>query len=356
MAYIHQLASGNWQAQVRRKCKKTKKLYDPTGSFETEDEAITWAKGIEADIKRGIYHPTKNLEDKSLEAEIKDYLEKVTVRKAGAKQETVRMNMWLRHEWAKRPVDKIEPWEIIDYIAERRKTISVRGTPVSEQTIKHELNALSLVFNYAISKGMQFTNPVKQIGKHNRPGGSKELDIRIPPNLQPKLFKKLDEQTRNPMFMVIAELAIETAMREGEFFRLKKSDIKLREGYLIATDQINKNNVITLNRRTVPLSDRAKELLAFTKTIKNPDKLIFEGTSADGLSRAFTRACKAVKGLEKATFHSTRHEACTRLAPDFQIHILMKITGHRTTTQLMRYFNPRPEDIVATFKNRTKKT
>jgi integrase len=50
--------------------------------------------------------------------------------------------------------------------------------------------------------------------------------------------------------------------------------------------------------------------------------------------------------LINLTFHDLRHEATSRLAEQFQIHELMKITGHRSTKMLARYYHPRAEDMA----------
>jgi len=45
-------------------------------------------------------------------------------------------------------------------------------------------------------------------------------------------------------------------------------------------------------------------------------------------------------------FHDLRHEATTRLADKFALHELAKITGHRDTRMLLRYYHPRAEDLA----------
>ena len=78
----------------------------------------------------------------------------------------------------------------------------------------------------------------------------------------------------------------------------------------------------------------------------------------DAITRAFTRALAAARetysrqrhGLVRAdlwgkylvnlTFHDLRHEATTRLAKLFALHELCKITGHRDSKMLLRYYHP----------------
>ncbi len=45
-------------------------------------------------------------------------------------------------------------------------------------------------------------------------------------------------------------------------------------------------------------------------------------------------------------FHDLRHEATTRLAEKLEMHELMKVTGHKTTRMLARYYHPRAADLA----------
>ncbi|OOG55232.1 hypothetical protein B0E47_10645 [Rhodanobacter sp. B05] len=44
--------------------------------------------------------------------------------------------------------------------------------------------------------------------------------------------------------------------------------------------------------------------------------------------------------LRDLRFHDPRHEAISRVASRFQLHELAKITGHRDTRMLPRYYHP----------------
>jgi len=45
-------------------------------------------------------------------------------------------------------------------------------------------------------------------------------------------------------------------------------------------------------------------------------------------------------------FHDFRHEGTSRLADKFQMHELMKVTGHKTSRMVNRYYHPRTEELV----------
>jgi len=68
-------------------------------------------------------------------------------------------------------------------------------------------------------------------------------------------------------------------------------------------------------------------------------------TTASAVKQAFVRTCKRA-GIENFHFHDLRHEAATRLAEKLTMHELMKVTGHKDTRLLARYYHPRAEDLA----------
>ena len=46
------------------------------------------------------------------------------------------------------------------------------------------------------------------------------------------------------------------------------------------------------------------------------------------------------------TAANIRHEATSRLADKLQMHELMKVTGHKTSRMVSRYYHPRAEDLA----------
>jgi integrase len=344
MATIRKRGEYQWCAQIEKKNRATGLVHKEIRTFITKDEAEEWAKSVETDLARGIYNDTRQASGTALRDLIVKYRDEVTPRKKGAKQETVRLNKWLKHELADRMLTLIQPSDFAGYISDRRKDGK------AEQTIKSEIIAISNVFKVArVDWCYKIDNPIKEISK---PGGSRMRDQRILPEVWPLVAAELDK-CRNPYFKIIGELAIETAMRQGEIFALAWADVDLPGRHLIireAKDTTGKNQ----KSRIVPLSRRAIELLQVVEAYKPTDTtdekplpLVFQTgqtTSADGLSRAFTKACAAA-GIP-ARFHDTRHEACSRMAPHFEMHELMKITGHETAGQLIRYYNPTARELT----------
>ena len=52
------------------------------------------------------------------------------------------------------------------------------------------------------------------------------------------------------------------------------------------------------------------------------------------------------KVLVNLTFHDLRHEATSRLAETFLMHELMKVTGHKDSRVLARYYHPKMSDLA----------
>ena len=52
------------------------------------------------------------------------------------------------------------------------------------------------------------------------------------------------------------------------------------------------------------------------------------------------------KTLVDFHFHDLRHVATTRLADQLQMHALMKVTGHKSSKMVARYYHPKAEDLA----------
>ena len=68
-------------------------------------------------------------------------------------------------------------------------------------------------------------------------------------------------------------------------------------------------------------------------------------TTASALKQSWARATKRA-GMDDLHFHDLRHEATSRLAEKLALHELMKVTGHKDTRMLARYYHPRAEDLA----------
>jgi len=137
--------------------------------------------------------------------------------------------------------------------------------------------------------------------------------------------------------------AIDTAMRAGEQFSTRVSDVDLDEGFIRVSAARSKVG----QERIVPISARLRADLLKLKPIKRSlrathhrDALIFD---FDKPKRSFATALRNAK-IENFRWHDLRHTGTMRmLNAGVDPATAMKITGHTSWTTFMRYVNLNPE-------------
>jgi integrase len=97
--------------------------------------------------------------------------------------------------------------------------------------------------------------------------------------------------------------------------------------------------------RKVPLSRQAMAVLDdLRKTRDNNDERVLP-VSSQVVKHAYADACRR-SGISGLTFHDLRHTAITRMAAKVPMEKLMKITGHRTSAMLVRYYHPKMIELA----------
>ncbi len=354
MATFEQRASGWWQAKIRRKGYPVQ-----SRTFEKCSEAEAWARDIEHKMDRGSFVSRAEAESTTLKEALERYQREVTVKKKGKAQEQYRIKALLESSLSVRTLAGVRGSEVAAY----RDAELARD--LAPSTVMKSLALLSHLFETARKEwGIEVDNPVKKISK---PKIDNARDRRLSPEEWAYLQAALDEpgdavkvadgDRRNEWTPVITRWAIETAMRQGEILALdwKHVDLTKRTAHLPST----KNGT----SRTVPLSTAAVALISDAGKVARLRKGKVFSTTASALKQSFTRAVARGRRLyladcQKAnrepansflvdlTFHDLRHEATTRLAERLQLHELMRVTGHKDTRMLARYYHPRAEDLA----------
>lgn len=354
MATFEQRESGWWQAKIRRKGHPAQ-----SRSFARKVDAEAWARGIENEMDRGIFVSRAEAESTTLKEALERYQREVTPRKRGAAVEEYRIKALLALPLAARTLAGIRGAEA----AKLRDTELARG--LSPSTVMKTLALLSHLFETARKEwGIEVDNPVKKISK---PKVDNARQRRLSEEEERYLLAALDEpgdavkvtegDRRNEWTPKVARWAVETAMRQGEILALdwRHVDLDKRTAHLPET----KNGTA----RTVPLSSAAVALIKGDGKVAKMRKGKVFPTTASAIKQSFSRAvargrrnyvadCEAA-GVEPLdgllvdlTFHDLRHEATSRLAERLQMHELMRVTGHKDTRMLARYYHPRAEDLA----------
>ncbi|AOI69150.1 tyrosine-type recombinase/integrase [Burkholderia ubonensis] len=337
-----------WQAKIRRKG-----YPQQSKTFDTRADAEKWARAVEHEMDRGRFVSSAEAENTSFTEALDRYEREIASNKRGATQERSIIRM-LRDSWlAKRSLAGVRRADIAKLRDEWCETHS-------PATVVRRLAVISHLFTIARKEwGLEsLSNPVELVRK---PTVKNERTRRIisiesashrgASTDELAYVKAASESAFLPMLI---DIAVETAMRRGELITLGPSQVDLKKR--VAGLAMTKNG----SAREVPLSRKA---VAIFEKLFEEQRDVFFPLRADAVTRAFERAvARARKSYEEdcadknvdadpnflvdLCFHDLRHEATSRLASIFPLHELAKITGHRDTKMLMRYYHPRAEDLA----------
>lgn len=323
MATFRKRGPYQWQAQVRKKGQPLQ-----TKTFETRAQAEQWSRAIEVEMDKGVFVSRAEAESTTLKELLERYLVEVTPLKKGAAAETNRLRVFMKLPLARRFVAGIRGVDIARARDERLQK-------VSSATVKRDLVLLGHVFEVARKEwGINVHNPVRDI---KLPADGRPRNRRLQAGEEPRLLAACLE-ARNSYLLPIVQLALETAMRQGELIRLCWEHINLDRRTAHLPDTKNGES------RTVPLSTTAVEVLcALPQSVHGP---VFPGTTTEAIKRAYIRAVRRA-GIENLRFHDLRHEATTRLfEKGLNIMEVASITGHKDLRMLRRYTHLKAEDLA----------
>jgi integrase len=278
----------------------------------------------------------------TVRAALAQYYQRVSIHKRGALQEKYRAATINKSALAGKILSEVSTIDIAAYRDARLATISPRTSRVvSHNTVRLELALLSDLFQIArIEWGACGDNPVTTVRKPKLPPGR---DRRISWGEERKILRAAAKH-RNPEFLAIITLAIETAMRQGEILGLLWENVRLRAR--IAHLPHTKNG----SKRDIPLSIHAVETLErLGPKLEGP---VFSYTS-DGFKAAWRTMIKRLD-LVNLHFHDLRHEAISRL---FELGTLdmmevATISGHKSMQMLRRYTHLKASNLVAKLDGR----
>ena len=389
MATIRQRTSGYWQAIVRRKGAP-----DQSKTFGKKKDAEAWAATIESEIARGVFVSRDEAEKTTFAKVAERFEEEVLPNKRSGDRDVYRLRQVVEH-FGKHTLAAITSSMIAAYRDDRLKTLS-------PQTVVHEINLLSRIFkactmDWGINLPMGI--PTAQVRK---PKVANARERRLESDEEQRIFAAIERGSRHSSLRSVIEFALETGARQSEITSLvwRDVDTEKRVARIRGIDGRETKNRDTF--RNVPLSTKA---IAVLNGITRPKKggLVFQ-TSASSIKQAWDSAIKRARKdyerdvirknlqiagfsekeikaelrkimprggpkpenpkpprketlrnieqlkkdpiLANLHFHDLRHEATSRLAEKLQMHELMKVTGHKGTAMLARYYHPRAEDLA----------
>ena len=311
-------------AHIRRHRNKWQSIVRISGhpiiakSFTSKTDARHWAASVELKVKRDDVGLSKisfpSFKDIALR-----YIGEVSSTKKSFIKERYIINALMNESWAEYPIHKINPCVIGKYRDKHIKRIS-------GSSVNRSLDAISTIFTACKKEwGYPVTNPVLSI---RRPKKAEPRNRRFTDHELDKLIKG---NRASPKLRLIIQIALETAMRQGEILRVKPEDINGNTLFI---------PIAKTKPRTIPLTLKAISLL------KNAE-LPFNITG-NALSKQFRKLCKHY-GIEDARFHDLRKQSLTNfmLKKKLSVAETMLIAGHSDPRMLLgTYNNLKVEDVA----------
>jgi integrase len=227
-------------------------------------------------------------------------------------------------------IKDITKGDIEDFKLKRLKAPTIRHGQRTIASVNRELELMRAILRFAQSEGWIRQCPYVAISKADETERMRILSRSEEDRLLSVCTDK--RQHLKPILIV----ALDTAMRRGEIFKLRWSDVNLEN----CTIYIRATNTRSPHPRTVGITPR---LLAELRKLselspKDQDGLVFG--IQDTVKKSFASACRAA-GIKGFRFHDCRHTAITRmLQSGVNAATVMKISGHTQWKTFLRYVNP----------------
>jgi len=323
---VTKLSSGNYRVQIRREGKSYSK------TFTRKMDADRWERETRIKLENGeMISAAMTLADA-----LNKYLKLNTIHKKGRSQETSRINCLLRDHPALCNIDltDLTPKDMTDYRDLRLQT-------VGPNSVRLELGIISSVLNEALKEWHlpNVENVVLSIKRPSSKGTERDRRLEADYQEEQRLFDVICKH-KNPAMRTIVEMAIFTAMRQGEILHkmrwenisLFTDDEGIKRGVILLKD--TKSSDGSTRSRNVPLSPAVVTSLE-RYGIKKRGKL-FNYTSS-GFRSSWGEVKKKV-GLHNFHFHDLRHEAVSRLFEQgLMVMDVASISGHSSFEMLKRY-------------------
>ena len=346
-----------------------------TETFSTKEKAKTWMKSVESAMEDGRFVNTKEASTTTLEQALTRYMTDVLPGKAYPEKEKSFIRHWLAQGVAQKALASCRS---SDFSLLRDLWLKQGDKP---STVTRRLAVISHVFTVARNdwnyEGL--SNPLSNVSKP-KIDNARERTVKDRAACEDEYAEESEEDVEDPsdrvnimgeidllgvhtdskMLPRAIDFALETAMRRSELASLRWANVQMRTK--VARLPKTKNGTA----RDVPLSPRALEILRSLRSEMSDGDRVFPVTP-DAITRAFRRAlsrareayvqeCIAASRMPDETFlvglrfHDLRHEATTRLAKIFAMHELAKITGHKSSKMLLRYYHPKAADLAKRFE------
>lgn len=276
------------------------------------------------------------MSDKTVREALDIYRTRVSILKKGYAQEKYRIEQIGRSFLGSKVVREITSVDIATYRDQRLLQVNPRTKKtLSTATVRLEMSLLSNFFDIGrIEWGICDGNPVANVRKPKLPPGR---DRRLTAREESTILRHCVKRNAQEM-QAIVQLALETAMRQGELLAMRWEHVNLK-GRIVHLPE-TKNG----SKRDVPLTMRARDILAAQGAKASGRVFTYSG---NGLKSSWRSMIKQLK-IPDLHFHDLRHEAISRLVERgvFDLMEVAAISGHKSLSMLKRYTHLRTSRLV----------
>jgi len=329
MATIRQRQNKSWQVIIRRKG-----FPQQSKVFNKRDDAVRWARVIEAECDWGWVKNYTQLDSTLFGDLIRRYLEEISPTKRSYERELSRLKL-INSQLGQYSLSQLNP----DKIALYRDLRLSQGC--SGATVIKDINSISHVIEVAIREWgyHALLNPTKFIRKPKR---ASHRVRRLSQDEEVRLLSFAKESS-SLMLEVIIIVAIETGMRLGELMKATWDDV----GRGLLTLHHSKNG----ETRVVPLSRLAQDIICKLPHSIATRRIFWCWNSVSSFQSTWQRLVRRA-GLKGLRFHDLRHEAISRF---FEMGLnpmeVAAISGHKSMQVLKHYTHIKPEYLLTKINN-----
>ena len=320
-----------YQAQVRFKGHSPQ-----SKSFLTKAAALAWTRRIESSMDNGSWIDTRGSRSVFIEDIVDDLVysyERFGLEVAGPKLGQLNQIKEYFHGVS---IHDLTFDGVLDFAAFRLETIAASTLQAQMYYLKQA------VTNSRIKTELPVVDmAIDELKKKKLIMGSKRRDRR----LEPGEYEALMDEAAGHWISAAIDLAVESAMRQGEIHALKWSDINESKG-VIRLMRKDKHAETGQSAQQIPLLKGVREALLRSQNVFGQGPNLIPVERAASISDKFARLTTKL-GIDDLRFHDLRHEAISRLfEKGMRVEQVRVVSGHRTLDQLSRYVNLRPADLA----------
>lgn len=221
------------------------------------------------------------------------------------------------------------------YRSQQPRKNALDGHLVTPAAVNRDLAVLRILFNYAMRLRIAKENPVAQVKLFRE----KNTHMRVVSAEEESHYLS----AASPFLHDVAVLMLDTGMRPGEIYRLRREDVDLQ----LRSVHVRSGKTTNATRH-IPLTDRAHCVLTQR----------FQNATSEWLFPCPFDTSKPIADVRKAhlaavrrsgirppfRLYDLRHTALTRMAmAGVDLPTLRELAGHSQIQMTMRYVHPTPE-------------